>query len=104
MLLLAPFGRSAAITTGPYCLLNTIQHAVKSRKTNSSVSGLLPSQGFRPEGEIPRTHPSSLHEKRHQLTCVNSVITENQPHAHHESHLHTMNVVTILIPSSHGLR
>ena len=27
---------------------------------------------------------------------------ENKPHAHHESHLHTTKVVTILIPSFHG--
>ena len=32
------------------------------------------------------------------------VIAENTPHAHHETHLHTMKVVTILIPSFHGLR
>ena len=29
---------------------------------------------------------------------------ENKPHGHHETHLHTMKVVTILIPSFHGLR
>ena len=42
-------------------------------------------------------------ERRHQLTCVNSVIAENKPHAHHEAHLHTTKVVTILIPIAHGL-
>ena len=36
--------------------------------------------------------------------CFISVITENKPHAHHETHLHTMKVVTILIHSFHGLR
>ena len=33
-----------------------------------------------------------------------SVIAENKPHAHHETHFHTTKVVTILIPSFHGLR
>ena len=28
----------------------------------------------------------------------------NKPHAYHKTHLHTMKVVTILIPSFHGLR
>ena len=31
------------------------------------------------------------------------VIAENNRHAHHETHLHTTKVVTILIPSFHGL-
>ena len=35
---------------------------------------------------------------------VISVIAQNKSHAHHETHLHTMKVVTILIPSFHGLR
>ena len=35
---------------------------------------------------------------------VISVIAENKPHAHHETHLHKMTVVTILIPSFQGLR
>ena len=33
-----------------------------------------------------------------------SIIPQNKPHAHHETHFHTMKVVTILIPSFHGLR
>ena len=39
-----------------------------------------------------------------QLKCVISVIAENIPRAHHETHLHTVKVDTILIPSFHGLR
>ena len=39
-----------------------------------------------------------------KLTCVISVIAENKPHAYHKTHLHTMKVVTIFIPSFHGLR
>ena len=35
---------------------------------------------------------------------VISIIVENKPHAHHETHLRTMKLVTILIPSFHGLR
>ena len=35
---------------------------------------------------------------------INHIMPENKPHAHHESHLHTMKVVTILIPSFHGRR
>ena len=35
---------------------------------------------------------------------VISVIAQNKSHAHHKTHLHTMKVVTILIPSFHGLR
>ena len=42
--------------------------------------------------------------KRVQLTCVISVIAENKPHVHHKTYLHTTKVVTILIPSFHGLR
>ena len=42
-------------------------------------------------------------QKRVQLTCVISVIAENKPHAHHKTHLDTPKVVTILIPSFHGL-
>ena len=38
-------------------------------------------------------------QKRVQLTCIISVITENKPHAHHKTHLHTTKVITILIPS-----
>ena len=34
---------------------------------------------------------------------VTSIIAENKPHADHETHLHTMKVATILIPSFHGL-
>ena len=29
---------------------------------------------------------------------------QNKPHAHRETHFHTMKDVTILIPSFHGLR
>jgi len=32
------------------------------------------------------------------------LIPKNKPHAHHETHFHTIKVVTILIPSFHGLR
>ena len=39
-----------------------------------------------------------------KLTRVILVIAENKPHSHHETHFHTMKVVTILIPSFHGLR
>ena len=39
-----------------------------------------------------------------KLTCVISVIAENIPHAHHQTHFHMMKVVTILFPSFHGLR
>ena len=39
-----------------------------------------------------------------KLTCVISVIAGNIPHAHHETHLHTVKVATILVPSFHGLR
>ena len=39
-----------------------------------------------------------------KLTCVISVIAENKPHAYHKTHLHTLKIVTILIPSFHGLR
>ena len=38
-----------------------------------------------------------------KLTCVISVIAENKPHALHETDLHTMKAVTILIPSFYGL-
>ena len=38
-----------------------------------------------------------------QFTCVILGIAENKPHAHHKTHLHTMKVLTILIPSFHGL-
>ena len=37
------------------------------------------------------------------ITRITSIIAENKPHVHHESHLHTMKVVTILIPSFHSL-
>ena len=37
-------------------------------------------------------------------TRITSIIAENKPYAQHESHLHTMKVVTILIPSFRGLR
>ena len=43
-------------------------------------------------------------KKCDQLKCIISVITKNKPHAHHKTHLHTMKVVTILIPSFYGLR
>ena len=43
-------------------------------------------------------------KKCDQLKCIISVITKNNPHAHHKTHLHTMKVVTILIPSFYGLR
>ena len=33
-----------------------------------------------------------------------SIIVENKPHPHHETHLRTVKLVTILIPSFHGLR
>ena len=39
-----------------------------------------------------------------KLTCVISVIAENKPHAYHKTHLHTLKIITILIPSFHGLR
>ena len=39
-----------------------------------------------------------------KLKSVISVIAENIPHANHETHLHTVKVATILIPSFHGLR
>ena len=42
--------------------------------------------------------------ERDQLNAHISVIAATKPHAHHETHLHTMKVVTILIPSYHGLR
>ena len=42
--------------------------------------------------------------KRVQLTCVISVIAENKPHVHHKTHLRTLKVITVLIPSFHGLR
>ena len=42
--------------------------------------------------------------KRGQLTCVISVIAENKPLDHHETHLHKMKVVMILIPSFYCLR
>ena len=35
---------------------------------------------------------------------ITSVVAENKPDAHHESHLQVMKVVTILIPSFHGRR
>ena len=36
---------------------------------------------------------------------ITSITAENKPHAHHESHLHTIKVVKIqFIPSFHGLR
>ena len=39
-----------------------------------------------------------------KLTCVISVIAKNKLNAHDKTHLHTMKVVTILIPCFHGLR
>ena len=42
-------------------------------------------------------------EKRDQLIRLISVIAENKPHAHYGTHLYTMKVVTILVPSFHGL-
>ena len=39
-----------------------------------------------------------------KITCVISVIAENVPHSHHETHLHTVKVATIFIPSFDGLR
>ena len=42
--------------------------------------------------------------KRVQLTCVISVIVENKLRAHHKTHLHTVKVITGLIPIFHGLR
>ena len=36
--------------------------------------------------------------------CVHFSHHHNKPHAHHETHLHIMKVVTILIPSFQGLR
>ena len=33
------------------------------------------------------------------ITRITSIIAENKSHVHHESHLHTMKVVKILIPS-----
>ena len=52
-------------------------------------------------GKITSLHNS---EKCNQLTCVISVISESKPHAKHESHLHTTEVITEVIPSFHGLR
>ena len=42
--------------------------------------------------------------ERESTTRITSIIAENKPYAHHESHLHTMKVVTVLIPSFRGLR
>ena len=35
---------------------------------------------------------------------ITSIIAKNKPHALHESHLHTMKVIMILIPSFHARR
>ena len=42
--------------------------------------------------------------KRVQFARVISVIAENKSHAYHKIHLHTIKVVTILIPWFYGLR
>ena len=42
--------------------------------------------------------------KRWWTWRVISIIAENKPHAYHETHLHTMKLVTILTLSFHGLR
>ena len=54
--------------------------------------------------KITSLHHCKQQHKRDQLNAQISVISANKLHAHHETHLHTVKVVTILIPSLHGLR
>ena len=51
---------------------------------------------------ITRKLRASVRGKLHH--CQISVIAKSKPHAHDKTHLHTMKVVTILIPCFHGRR
>ena len=54
--------------------------------------------------QVSNTVPSALYRMygNNRTWCIISIVTENKPHAHHETHLHTMKVVTILIHSFYG--
>ena len=55
------------------------------------------------ENYIITSLPNSEH-KPDQLNAQISVIAENKPHTLHKTHLHTIKVVAILVPSLHSLR
>ena len=54
--------------------------------------------------QVSNTVPAALYRMygNSRTWCIISIVTENKPHAHHETHLHTMKVVTILIPNFYG--
>ena len=54
--------------------------------------------------QVSNTVPSALYcmYGNNRTWCIISIVTENKPHAHHKTHLHTMKVVAILIPNFYG--
>ena len=75
--------------------LLVIKMLYKTKNGTQQVSNAVPSA---PKVTLYRTYGNN------RTWRVISIIAENKPHAHHETHLHTMKVVTILNPSFHGLR
>ena len=54
--------------------------------------------------QVSNTVPSALYRMygNNRTWCIISIVTENKLHAHHETLLHTMKVVAILIPNFYG--